>query len=155
MFKPSFNTIAMIVFCALAATSASAQIAFPTNCARNYTVQDGDFCDKISANEKASTYQLATANAGIIDPACDNLFVGETRYSPYLKLEQVICLGLTGHDCDTVHVVANGDGCPDIATAAGISLADLLANNPNINADCSNIYIGEVLCVAPVASSSR
>ncbi|KAF8958187.1 hypothetical protein BDZ97DRAFT_1762352 [Flammula alnicola] len=112
-------------------------------CARNYTVQPGDFCDKISAEQNVSTFQLATVNSGIIDPACDNLFVGE-----------VLCLGLVGQDCSTVHVVASGDSCNSIAGQANISTADLLTDNPNINAGCTNIDLGEVLCVAPVFNST-
>ena len=76
------------------------------DCARNYTVQPGDVCDKISAAQNVSTYasisfltlfmlrkknpdllcqcryQLATVNEKIIDPACDNLQVGEVSFSP-------------------------------------------------------------------------
>ncbi|KJA16072.1 carbohydrate-binding module family 50 protein [Hypholoma sublateritium FD-334 SS-4] len=109
-------------------------------CARNYTVQAGDFCDKISAAQNVSTFQLATVNSAIIDPACDNLQVGE-----------VLCLGLVGQDCDTVHVVASGDICDTIASQANITTAVLLADNPNVDAACTNIHIGEVLCVAPAA----
>ncbi|KAF9478459.1 hypothetical protein BDN70DRAFT_45302 [Pholiota conissans] len=107
-------------------------------CARNYTVQPGDFCDKISASQNVSTYQLATVNSAIINPDCSNLFVDE-----------VICLGLVGQDCDQVHVVASGDACSVIAAQANITTAVLLANNPNVNTGCANIYPGEVLCVAP------
>ncbi|KAF5309129.1 hypothetical protein D9619_012784 [Psilocybe cf. subviscida] len=107
-------------------------------CHRSYTVQAGDFCDGISAAQNVSTYQLSNVNP-TINQACTNLFVGQS-----------LCLGLVGQDCDKVHVVAAGDGCWSIANDAGISLADLYANNPNVNsADCSNIYGGEVLCIAP------
>ncbi|KJA16071.1 hypothetical protein HYPSUDRAFT_47701 [Hypholoma sublateritium FD-334 SS-4] len=109
-------------------------------CARNYTVQPGDFCDEISAAQNVSTFQLASVNSAIIDPACDNLQVGE-----------VLCLGLVGQDCTDVHVVASGDACDTIASQAGINTTVLLANNPNVNAACSNIYPGEVLCVGPTA----
>ncbi|KAF8189635.1 hypothetical protein BJ912DRAFT_965962 [Pholiota molesta] len=112
-------------------------------CARNYTVQAGDFCDAISAAQNVSTYQLATVNSAIIDPTCSNLFVGE-----------VICLGLVGQDCTTVAVVQSGSGCADIAAQANITTPVLLANNPNVDADCTNIYPGEVLCVAPAAGSA-
>ncbi|KAF8901507.1 hypothetical protein CPB84DRAFT_1846802 [Gymnopilus junonius] len=133
----TFKSLAVVVLCAVITTGAQ---SLPANCSRTYTVQPEDFCDKISAAQNASTYQLATVNSGIIDPLCDNLFVGE-----------VICLGIKGQDCDTVQVVQTGDGCPAIASQAGISLADLLTDNPNVNAACTNIYPGEVLCVAPVA----
>ena len=57
---------------------------------------------------------------------------------------EVICLGLTGEDCDKVTVVADGNTCESIAGAAGIPLSTLLANNPNVDSGCSNIYVGEV-----------
>ncbi|KAI8973079.1 hypothetical protein BD414DRAFT_499059 [Trametes punicea] len=107
------------------------------NCARNYTVVSGDTCDGISAKTNTSTYQLATVNADKIDAACDNLAVGEP-----------LCLGIIGQDCDIVHVVQSGDACQAIADDAGTTLAILLANNPNVNSQCTNIYPGEVLCTA-------
>ncbi|KAI0049667.1 carbohydrate-binding module family 50 protein [Auriscalpium vulgare] len=107
------------------------------NCARSYTVSSGDTCDAISAAQNVSTFQLATVNKAKIDAACDNLAIGE-----------VLCLGITGQDCSTVHVVVSGDSCGVITDAAGIPLSTLLANNPNINSDCSNIYPGEVLCTS-------
>ncbi|KAG6809464.1 hypothetical protein H0H92_016133 [Tricholoma furcatifolium] len=123
-------------------------------CDRTYTVASDDTCDGISAAQSVSTlvittafrkewrtqplnrYQLALDNPEI-DAACDNLIVGET-----------LCLGFQGADCTSVHVVASGDGCDTIATNANTTLATLLANNPNVNAECSNIYPGEVLCTA-------
>ncbi|CAL1696891.1 unnamed protein product [Somion occarium] len=125
-----------LVAVAAAMSTAYAQI-LPPDCSRTYTVQSGDFCDKISAEQSVSTFQLADVNKGIIDAACDNLFPGE-----------VLCLGITGQDCTTVHVIAEGDFCASIAGNAGIPISTLLANNPNVNADCSNLGIGEVLCTA-------
>ncbi|KAH9941126.1 uncharacterized protein BXZ73DRAFT_75098 [Epithele typhae] len=107
------------------------------NCARNYTVHLGDTCDAISAKTNVSTYQLATVNADKIDAACDNLALGEP-----------LCLGIVGEDCDVTHVVVSGDSCAAIAGAAGTTTDVLLANNPNVNSDCTNIYPGEVLCTA-------
>jgi hypothetical protein len=60
-----------------------------------------------------------------------------------------LCLGLQGEDCATTHTVVAGDGCWQIANDAGTDLNTLFANNPNVAEDCSNIYPGEVLCVAP------
>lgn len=57
---------------------------------------------------------------------------------------QVICLGLVGQDCTTVHVVQNGDSCPTIASQANITDGQLLTDNPNIDSNCTNIYVGEV-----------
>jgi len=114
-----------------------AQTGLAAQCSRTYTVKEGDICDSISAANQVSTYQLAVLNKGVIDSACTNLIPGET-----------ICLGNAGEDCNNVHVVALGDNCESVQNKAGINSTLLYQNNPQVNADCSNIYVGEVLCVA-------
>ncbi|THU91446.1 hypothetical protein K435DRAFT_841034 [Dendrothele bispora CBS 962.96] len=116
---------------ALAALAIALGSTVNAQCARNYTVAPGDFCDGISAAQHASTFQLANANP-TIDAACDNL-----------QADQVICLGLLGKDCSTTTVVEAGSGCDVITADAGIPISTLLHNNPNVAADCSNIYPGE------------
>ncbi|KAF8995663.1 hypothetical protein BDQ17DRAFT_1365399 [Cyathus striatus] len=135
MFR-SAQITALVLSAVLVITVKS--LAIPANCDRQYTVRLGDTCDGISAAQNVSTYQLATVNAGTINSDCSNLSVGEP-----------LCLGITGQDCTQVSVVQSGDSCTAIASAAGISVATLLSNNPNIASDCTNIYPGEVLCVAP------
>lgn len=44
--------------------------------------------------------------------------------------------------------MVKGDTCDAISAAHQINTTILHENNPQINPDCSNIYIGEVLCVA-------
>ena len=105
-------------------------------------------------------------NKAIIDPACDNLIPGEVSpvpppppkekpsflsfsesfltFSFFFLVVQVLCLGLVGHDCTTVHVVQDGDSCPTIASNAKITVGELLTDNPNVNANCTNIIVGEV-----------
>ncbi|KAI9567526.1 hypothetical protein HD554DRAFT_2205474 [Boletus coccyginus] len=123
---------------ALAATSVvQAQTTLPANCDRNATVVSGDTCNIISAKYNVSTYQLATVNAGIIDANCANLQAGE-----------VICLGITGQDCTTTYVMQSGNTCIGIADTYKIAESTLLANNPNVNQNCTNIYPDEVLCVS-------
>lgn len=106
-------------------------------CARKYTVKAGDICDGISAAQNVSTYQLSAANTGIIDSECSNLVPGTD-----------ICIGYTGEDCSTTHVVQTDDTCEQIASNFNINSTILYMNNPQINADCTNIYIGEVLCTS-------
>ncbi|KAH9949743.1 hypothetical protein B0H21DRAFT_804053 [Amylocystis lapponica] len=109
------------------------------SCARNYTVQAGDWCDTISAKQNVSTYQLAVVNPDIA-AACNNLQVGNSY-----------CLGYVDQDCTTTHVVQPNDTCDAIASKYNINSTMLYTNNPQINADCDNIYVGEVLCAAPSA----
>jgi LysM repeat protein len=127
--KQLFSIVALSAFL----TVASAQAR--SGCSRNGTVQANDTCNIFSARNNVSTYQLAFANKAI-DPPCNNIFPGEN-----------LCLGLVGEDCDTVVSVQSGDSCSSIATAANILMSTLIANNPNVNANCTNIYPGEVLCI--------
>lgn len=110
------------------------------SCTRFYEVKSGDFCDKIAAEQGVSSFQVAAANVGTINAACSNLFVG-----------QIICLARTSLNCSPVVVVESGNTCTSIATQAGITFADVLNNNPNVNPNCSNIFPGLVLCVQPPA----
>jgi len=107
------------------------------SCVRQYTIKEGDTCDKISAAQNVSTYQLAVINKDINDK-CSNLMP-----------KQTICLGYEGEDCKTVYVVTKGDTCDKIATTFGMNTTILYENNPQIDTQCHNIYIGEVLCVSP------
>lgn len=117
----------------LLALAASAQ-----SCTRNGTIVAGDTCDGVSLRYSISTYQLAQANAGVIDAACGNLAIGGN-----------VCLALQGMDCTSVYQVQAGDTCQHVADAFGIPLDTLYSNNPNVDSvTCDNIYVGEVLCVA-------
>jgi LysM repeat protein len=100
-------------------------------------VKEGDICDGISATTNTSTYQLAVVNHNVINSECTNLVPGND-----------ICLGWAGSDCQTTTVIRKDDTCEKIESRSGINATILYLNNPQINDDCSNIYIGEVLCVA-------
>ena len=101
-------------------------------------------------------------NNATVDAGCDNLFIGEVRSLPpsYCHIGwsrqfdadgythsslQPLCLGITGQDCQVTHVVVSGDNCQAIAQAAGTTYDIILANNPNVNSQCTNIYPGEVI----------
>ncbi|KAM6495201.1 hypothetical protein JOM56_009824 [Amanita muscaria] len=109
-----------------------AQTGLAAQCSRGYTVKEGDICDSISAANQVSTYQLAVINKGVIDAGCTNLVPGQT-----------LCLANVGEDCNNIHVVALGDDCESVQNQAGINSTLLYHNNPQINENCSNIYVGE------------
>ncbi|KAF9442913.1 carbohydrate-binding module family 50 protein [Macrolepiota fuliginosa MF-IS2] len=133
---PSKLSLVTATLAAIFASTAPAQI--PANCSRMYEVVADDTCDIISAAQNVSTFQLAHVNAAVINPDCTNLWVGEVT----------ICLGLNGQDCTSTHKIVSGDSCWDIFVTEGIDLATLLANNPNVDNACSNIYPDEVICTA-------
>ncbi|TEB27881.1 hypothetical protein FA13DRAFT_1607884, partial [Coprinellus micaceus] len=105
-------------------------------CVREYTVKAGDICDSISAANNVSTYQLAALNPGTIDPACSNLQPGSS-----------ICIGSEGEDCASTYIVQLGNTCEDVYKAAQVNSTIFYLNNPQVNPECTNIYVGEVLCV--------
>ncbi|KAK2462764.1 hypothetical protein APHAL10511_005155 [Amanita phalloides] len=128
---------AKVLSLAVIASPFIVQAVAAEKCSRTYVVKEGDYCDSISNANHVSTYQLAVVNQGVIGPACDKLLPGWT-----------LCLGHAGEDCTTTYAVADGDNCESIQAKAGINATLLHANNPQINEGCTNIYIGEVLCVA-------
>jgi len=103
-------------------------------CTRTYTVQEGDTCDAISAANNVSTYQLAAINPGI-DLSCSNLLP-----------EEALCLGTEDEDCNETYVVKPDDTCDIVADAQGVNSTMVRLNNPQIDEECTNLYIGEVLC---------
>ncbi|CAL1710741.1 unnamed protein product [Somion occarium] len=127
-----FSTVATALF----ALPLFAQSAVATTCSRTYTVQEGEWCDTISAAHNVSTYQLAVVNSDKINKACTNLQAGSS-----------ICLGFQGEDCTTTHVVKAGDTCDGISNTYRINSTLLYHNNPQLTAECDNLYVGEVVCV--------
>jgi hypothetical protein len=79
------------------------------------------------------SYQLAVVNTHKIDPSCSNLNPGET-----------LCLGNKGEDCSDTYVVQPDDTCDGVSAKTGVNSTMLHTNNPQINEQCGNLYVGEV-----------
>ncbi|OZJ03226.1 hypothetical protein BZG36_03445 [Bifiguratus adelaidae] len=56
--------------------------------------------------------------------------------------------------CSKAYTVVSGDYCDKIGTQFGITFAQLRNWNPSINSACTNLSIGQVLCVAESTSTS-
>lgn len=125
------------MFSSILAIVLSVSLVSAQTCSRSYTVKEGDYCDLISAANNASTYQLAVSNYQTINDGCTNLEVGQS-----------ICLGTSQADCKQTYVVQDGDYCDLIAGNFGTNFTTLRSNNPQIDDNCYNLYVGEVLCVA-------
>ena len=50
--------------------------------------------------------------------------------------------------CSREYVVESGDNCNLISSIQNVSTYQLALNNPKVNANCSNIFPGQVLCLA-------
>ncbi|ESK91741.1 carbohydrate-binding module family 50 protein [Moniliophthora roreri MCA 2997] len=117
-------------------STTSAPPPISTACTRLSTVQPGDSCDAIAQRNSVSIYNLQLINP---PNTCSGLIAG-----------QAICVDSPLVNCSAVYTVDGSEGgCFNIAQAQGISLSALLDLNPNVNEQCTNIYVGEVLCIAP------
>ncbi|KAJ7642028.1 RlpA-like double-psi beta-barrel-protein domain-containing protein-containing protein [Roridomyces roridus] len=109
----------------------------PPGCT-TYTVKAGDTCSAIERMFGISDANLHAWNPAI-NALCTNLQIG-----------QVLCVsGSTGGGggCPQHYTVVSGDTCSAIETRFGISDASLHSMNPSINGGCTNLQIGQVLCV--------
>lgn len=50
-------------------------------------------------------------------------------------------------NCNTFYRVVSNDGCPAIAAAKGITLANFYAWNPAVGPTCTNLIVGDYVCV--------
>jgi LysM repeat protein len=115
-------------------------------CTESYTVQAEDECQKIADANQISLQQLMHLNP-TINQACTNLQPG-----------QQLCLQQASSSSDPActggsYVVAANDTCSSIAAASSISAADLISANPSINEACTNLQIGQTICIP--ASSTK
>ncbi|KAI9368524.1 hypothetical protein BJX61DRAFT_213163 [Aspergillus egyptiacus] len=98
---------------------------------RTYSVVSGDNCGTIARFHGVPRAALVTLNE--VRPDCAELRVG-----------QVLCLP---EPCQ-LYDIGLGTTCTDITDATGIALSQLLAWNPYINAECTNLIAGEQVCIA-------
>ncbi|KAF7342671.1 hypothetical protein MSAN_02024900 [Mycena sanguinolenta] len=115
------------------------------SCSPTYTVKPGDTCSAIATAKGLTLAELYSYNPSI-NSGCTNLAIGE-----------VLCLGPgvgSGGTCTQTYTVKSGDTCSAIAAHFGLTVSQLLALNPSISSGCTNLAIGQVLCVASAISSS-
>ncbi|KAF9261847.1 hypothetical protein L218DRAFT_961087 [Marasmius fiardii PR-910] len=104
------------------------------DCTKTTEIQPDETCDSIAARSGISTYIIQQLNPG-------NTCAGLLAFTQ-------ICVDSPANNCAKIYTVTgNENGCTPIATAQGITFAELRQLNPNIDAVCGNIYPGEVLCV--------
>ncbi|KAF7343614.1 hypothetical protein MSAN_01982000 [Mycena sanguinolenta] len=124
------------------AVSASPALQGRQSCSKSYTVVSGDTCAAIEAKTGVSDSQLHSLNPSI-NSGCTNLGIG-----------QVLCLSSgTSSGCTSTYTVVSGDTCAAIEAKTGVSDSLLHAANPSINSGCTNLQIGQVLCLAGGSTS--
>lgn len=113
-------------------TATATATATPSSCGRTYSIQSGDTCASISESQEIGTTWLLLDN---------NL----PAYCSGFPTNGSLCLD---HSCPTYTVQAN-DTCNSIKSAHNMTLAQMLAWNPQLDLACSNLNmsLGLQLCV--------
>ncbi|KAI1490785.1 hypothetical protein F5X96DRAFT_516890 [Biscogniauxia mediterranea] len=131
-----------------------ARQGYTADCTSTYSVQSGDRCidirDKFNATFTLDDFYSWNPQ---VDQYCSNLYPGE-----------VVCVGVNGtssplpscpapvkpgivSNCDACYTVVQYDYCYAVAVDHGITLDQLLAWNPDLNSDCTNLEEGYNYCV--------
>ncbi|KAF8145625.1 hypothetical protein K438DRAFT_1629759, partial [Mycena galopus ATCC 62051] len=110
-----------------------------SGCAQNYTVVSGDTCSIIEAKTGLNDTQLHALNP-VINNDCTNLQIGET-----------LCVsdGSEGapppsSGCAQTYTVVGNDTCFIIESKTGLNDTQLHVLNPEINSDCTSMFLFQV-----------
>ncbi|KAL8862689.1 MAG: hypothetical protein Q9178_001187 [Gyalolechia marmorata] len=129
-------------------------------CGRYYQAQSGDYCQQISLNNSISVPLFEEINPSIND-ACTNLNPGfyycvfpTQNWNETSSGGSSITVGApaptpsgTTNACYTWHTVVTGDYCAKLQQQYSVTLAQLQRWNPQLNAACDNLLLGDAYCV--------
>jgi Tol biopolymer transport system component/LysM repeat protein len=105
---------------------------------QSYTVQAGDTCLRIAMQWNIAISQLIQAND--LAPDCSNLTIGQVLKIPTVSPRPTT----TNVSIPKSYTVQEGDTCQGIAAQWNSTLAELIHTN-NLNPDCSDLTVGQVL----------
>ncbi|KAK4170747.1 LysM domain-containing protein [Triangularia setosa] len=139
--SPTTSTISS----ALTPTVSPVMPGYASNCNRWDKVRSGDQCDIIASRNGVTTAQIRTWN-NQINAGCTNLWLG-----------YYICVGVPVTPpspvmpgivvtCNRWHLIASGNQCDNIASRYGISIAQFRSWNTQVNAGCTNLWLGYYVC---------
>ncbi|TFK33710.1 hypothetical protein BDQ12DRAFT_670041 [Crucibulum laeve] len=160
MYTPTTIPGAMVMTSDFATSTVALPGATPfgtmANCGKFYEVNPGDNCQQISLNNSISVDLFKETNP-LINADCTNLTPGlfyciwpltnwnaTNNATTTLTIATPPALTPTGStsNCFEWHVVVSGDTCLLITTSFGITLAQFQTWNLQINAQCSNLLLG-------------
>ncbi|KAJ5939135.1 hypothetical protein N7466_002269 [Penicillium verhagenii] len=145
-------------------TPSPVQTGMVSTCDSFYLVVSGDSCSAIAADADISLTDFYSWNPavgsscaylGLGDYVCVGV-IGSTATTTITATATTTSSGVTTpspiqtgmvSDCDAFYYVVSGDGCSTIATAEGVSVADLELWNPAIGTDCTNLWLDTYICV--------
>ncbi|KAK7961078.1 hypothetical protein PG988_012292 [Apiospora saccharicola] len=159
-------------------TPTPTQTGMAGNCNKFYRVVGGDTCGSIATSQGLSLTDLYAWNQAL-GSTCAGLWAdyyvcvgvtGSATNGPTTTATTLVTstkttgngvttptpirAGMVG-TCNAFHLVVSGDGCYDIAAAAGVSLSDFYDWNPDVGkGSCTSLWGGYYVCVGIVSSTS-
>ncbi|KAI5306010.1 hypothetical protein KEM56_002561, partial [Ascosphaera pollenicola] len=154
------KSAALLGILSLAAPAIASPVpkAARSDCDKSVTIKSGDSCIAIASSNGISLEQLLSYNSGI-NQGCTNLIAGNsvcvavsgdkptTTTTSAAKGESTSKATPVPGKCDKTVTVGSGDSCWALASANGLSLEQLISLNPSVNSGCTNLVIGEKLCI--------
>ncbi|KAI0364298.1 hypothetical protein BV20DRAFT_1125711 [Pilatotrama ljubarskyi] len=145
-------------YCVAGPAAGSGTITPSQGCTAYYTVQPGDSCPVIEAQFDITFAEIQAWNPEINND-CSNILGGvqycvagpppgttsTTSAAPAPTGSGTIT---PGQGCKEYYTVVSGDNCGTIDSKFGITLAQFIKWNPEINAQCTNLELGVEYCVS-------
>jgi LysM repeat protein len=100
---------------------------------KHIVASSNETCNEIGAEFNVTASDIISANP-IINSGCTNLQVG-------------LILCIPDGSCALKYTVVSGDTCNLIGAKFGITGSAILTANPAINSECTNLEVGQILCV--------
>ncbi|KAM5541623.1 hypothetical protein V8D89_004813 [Ganoderma adspersum] len=129
-------------------------------CTAYYTVQSGDSCDVIDTQFNITLTQFLTWNPEI-NSQCSNILAGvqycvagpssgggTTTTTTSAAAPTGSGTITPGQGCKQYYTVVSGDNCSVLESEFGITLAQFINWNPEINSQCTNLELGVQYCIS-------
>ncbi|KAJ7030545.1 hypothetical protein C8F04DRAFT_961483, partial [Mycena alexandri] len=121
------------------------------SCTEYYIATPGDICATIENTFGISLTQIIALNPEI-NSQCTNFFAEEA----YCVSSAAITgppANLVVEGCVDYYTIESGDTCNLVAGEWGLSFTQYIALNPEINVQCTNLFLGLAYCVAVTPAS--
>ncbi|KAF9882862.1 hypothetical protein FE257_004948 [Aspergillus nanangensis] len=151
-------------------TPTPTQAGMVANCKSFHMVEETDTCASIASAAGITLANFNAWNSGV-GSGCSSLWLG-----------YYVCTGVVGgttttkattttsagngistptptqagmvSNCKSFHMVADGDTCASIASAAGITLANFNNWNSGVGSGCSSLWLGYYVCTGVVGGTT-
>lgn len=120
------------------------QSVYDSTCWKSTLVSSNQTCDLLAAANNITTYDILNLNFDL-DSDCSNVYPGDTICLQGVRIPDLSPPPIVPV-CTANYTVASGDSCSTIAQKYSTYVSQIVALNPTLNYQCTNIAVGQVLC---------